>query len=107
MSLGNLLTTASSTVWSPFLYNVNAAYSSSLTSSGVYTPAVSSYRRDYITGSSNAEDNAYAIALGSPQPTLRVNTSNASFLILWADNEDPDGSGSVTLDFAEQHKSFR
>ena len=106
MSLGNLLTTASSTAWSPFLYNVNAVYSSSLTSSGVYTPNASLYRRDYITGSGNAEDNAYAIALGSPQPTLRVNTNNASFLMLWADNEDPDGSGSVTLDFGSNTKAL-
>ena len=97
-SFGNLLTTASSTAWSPFQKNVNALASSHITSSGVYTSSPSTYQTGYITGSALTETNEYGIALGLPNPTLTVNTSNGSFIMDWTDNTDPDGSGSITFD---------
>ena len=97
-SFGNLLTTASSTAWSPFQKNVNALASSHITSSGVYTSgAPATYQVGYVTGSNQTETNEYGIALGLPNPTLTVNTGNGSFLMTWTDNTDPDGSGSITF----------
>ena len=96
-SLGNLLTTGSSTPWSPFQKNVNAFMSSHITASGVYTPSPITYTFNNVTGSSTLDNNEYGRALGGTDPKLRVNTTN-DFIMLWADDTDADGSGSVTFD---------
>ena len=95
---GNLLTTASSTHWSPFSTATNALASSVITTSGLYTPAPGSYPPGYITGSNTAETNEYAKALGMPTSTNRVFTSGGSWIMSWTANTDPDGSGSATFD---------
>lgn len=96
-NFGNLLTTEDSTPWSPFQRNVNAFMSSHITASGIYTPNPTTYSFNNVTGSSNIQTNEYAKALGAGDQKLRVNTTN-DFIMLWTDNTDTDGSGSVTFD---------
>ena len=96
-NFGNLLTTEDSTPWSPFQRNVNAFMSSHITASGIYTPNPTTYSFNKVTGSSNIETNEYAKALGAGNQKLRVNTNN-DFIMLWTENTDPDGDGSVTFD---------
>jgi hypothetical protein len=97
-NFGNLLTTGSSTPWSPFQSNVNAILQSSITASGLYTPNPSAYPFNYITGSGTAETNEYGKALGMPTSKNRVFYSNSSWIMSWTANTDPDGSGSATFD---------
>ena len=95
---GNLLTTGSSTVWSPFQSNANAVLKSHITVSGLYTPNPNVYPANYVTGSNSTETNAYGKALGLPNPKFKNPTNGGSFIMLWADNTDLDGSGSITFD---------
>ena len=94
-NFGNLLTTASSTVWSPFQRNVNVFFDSHITSSA--PPLSATYAWAKTTGSNVAETNEYGMALGLPNPTVMVDGSNA-WLMYWNQNTDPDGSGSITFD---------
>jgi hypothetical protein len=50
-NFGNLLTTGSSTPWSPFQSNVNAVLKSSITASSVHTNNLTLYGFNYVTGS--------------------------------------------------------
>ena len=88
-NFGNLLTTGSSTPWSPFQSNVNAVLQSSITASGLYTPSPSVYPFNYVTGSQTAETNEYGKALGMPTPKYRIPTVGGSWLMSWTANTDP------------------
>ena len=98
-NFGNLLTTGSSTPWSPFQSNVNAVLKSHITASGLYTPGVTQYIVSNVTGSNTTETNAYSLALGLPTQKYSYEPAfYKGWILSWADNSDTDGSGSLTFD---------
>ena len=96
-SFGNLLTTGSSTPWSPFQDNINAMMRSVITPSSVHNNQVANYGGNYVTGSSEQRSNPYGQAMG--QTPQRWKLQAASGMAWIADlDAGPDNDPHLLFD---------
>jgi len=87
-NFGNLLTTGSSTPWSPFQSNVNAVLKSNITASSVHTNNLTFYGFNYVTGSNSQQTNEYAKAMGYPPQRYSFQAANRKGWLADLDNGD-------------------
>ena len=96
-AFGNLLTTGSSTPWSPFQDNVNAMMHSVLSASSVHAGQVSNYGPNFVTGSSTQRSNPYGEAMGQTPQHWRLKAIAGQGWI--ADLDDgPDNDPHIKFD---------
>lgn len=87
-NFGNLLTTGSSTPWSPFQSNVNVTLKSSITASSVHNNDPVVYGFNYVTGSNIQQTGEYAKAMGSPPQKYSYQAVNYKGWLADLDNGD-------------------
>ena len=96
-AFGNLLTTGSSTPWSPFQDNINAMMRAHLSASSVHENQVTNYGPNYVTGSSEQRSNPYGQAMGQTPQRWKLQTAAGMTWLADLDN-GPDNDPHIKFD---------
>jgi len=101
-NFGNLLTTGSSTPWSPFQSNINAMMRADLSASSVNSNQEFNYGPNFVTGSNTQRSNPYGQAMGqTPQRWRLQATAGTSWLADLDAGPDTDPHIKFDLDQGE------
>lgn len=96
-SFGNLLTTGSSSSWSPFQNNINAMMRAHLSASSVHANQTYNYSPNFVTGSGTQRTNPYGQAMGQTPQRWRLQAAAAQGWL--ADLDDgPDIDPHIKFD---------